>query len=556
MGADTKTKATGVEIKRFFHLLKPERKEIRLIFLFAVVTGSMSLALPLAVNSFVNTLGFGIQTLPFVQMLLVILMVLLVALTISATLKVAQYYVMEIIQRRLYVRLCADLAARLPKIKPSAYGHHSGPELVNRFFEILFIQKSSAALFLEGLNLLLNTVVGAFILSFYHPFLLVFVVGMTFALLAIVFLGGRRGTTTAIGESDAKYNTVAWIEQLAAMPRMLKYQPAKCYAIERTDQVAGNYLAARKQHFKILIRQISFLVSIEVIGAVALLGIGGNLVLSQQLTLGQLVAAELILATILASIAKLGKQFEAWYDTVAGMNKLGYLIDLEPQRQDGDAEWFDQDDNILIATENLKISFDNGVSPFSPLTFTVKKGQKFGVFAKAGSGLTSLLEVIIGIGAPHTGIIKINGRRLESWNLDALQSEIMLVRPRQIFEGTILENLTFNRTDISKQDIDRVLKVLGLTRFLECKEKGLNTLLLQDGRNISTGESARLVLARAILQRPRIVLIDDVLEVFAADERLRIAKFLAEQPWTMLLGSQDPDILNICDDIVELHTPA
>ncbi len=542
-------------IKRFFQLIRPEASEIRLIFLFSLVTGAFSLALPLAVNSFVNTLGFGIQTMPFMQMLAVLLVVLLAALGFSGVLRIAQYFIIEIIQRRLFVRLASDLAERLPRVNPITYGKHDGPELVNRFFEITLIQKTTSVLFLQGLNLLLSATVGVIVLSFYHPFLLAFVIVTAGVLAAIIFLGGRRGVPTAIDESDAKYGVIAWIEQLASFPRMFKFDAAKKYAIDRTDKSVERYLEARRSHFRILIRQIGMLISVEILASVALLGIGGSLVLSQQLTLGQLVAAELILATILSSIAKLGKQFEAWYDTMAAMNKLGYLIDLKPEPNEGDLEPFSPDAASAVEAHGICYRFKDGTLPFEPVSLKVPCGAKHAIFAKDGSGQSTCFELLSGMRPPEDGAVHIGGRRLATWHPQQLHSELMLLRDVQIFEGTLRENLCFGREDISGHDIERCLRLTGLTRFLTTHPKGLQTEIMNQGKNLSSGERIRLLVSRALLQQPSILMVDDTLEKLAPEDRLELAQLLCAHDWTLIIGTQDPAVHALCSGITELNAP-
>lgn len=543
-------------IKRFFDLIRPEGPEIRLIFLFSVVTGAFSLALPLAVNSFVNTLGFGIQTVPFMQMLAVLLVVLLAALGFSGVLRVAQHFIVEIIQRRLFVRLASDLANRLPRVNPVAYGKHDGPELVNRFFEITLVQKTTSVLFLQGLNLLLSATVGVIVLSFYHPFLLAFVIVTALVLAGIIFLGGRRGIPTAIEESDAKYGVIAWVEQLANFPRLFKFDAAKRYAVSRTDKAVGRYLDARRSHFRILVRQIGMLISVEILASVALLGIGGSLVLSQQLTLGQLVAAELILATILSSIAKLGKQFEAWYDTMAAMNKLGYLIDLKPEPDEGDQDPLNLEADFAIEAKALTYRFDDGIELFDPVSLGVPCGAKHAIRALDGTGQSTLFELISGMRPPESGLVQLGGRRLATWHPQRLHKELMLVRDVQIFEGTVRENLCLGNEDISGHDIELALRKTGLTHFLNSHPLGLQTPLMNQGKNLSSGERIRLLVARALLQKPQILLIDDTLEKLSPGDRLELAQVLCEQDWTLLIGTQDPAVHQLCSGLTEIKAPA
>ena len=204
------------------------------------------------------------------------------------------------------------------------------------FADLCFAVAPGGALLLTGVNLVLSTIIGLTVLAFYHQFLLAFSIVLVTALAAIVFLLGRRALGTSIAESKRKYEVVDWLEELARHPRVFKGPGGLELATTRADGLVRSYLDARRAHFRILLRQISSLLALEVVAATLLLVVGGWLVLDQQLTLGQLVASEIIVSAIVASISKLGKQFEAWYDAVAAVDKLGHLVDLPLERAGGE----------------------------------------------------------------------------------------------------------------------------------------------------------------------------------------------------------------------------
>ena len=325
------TGAVGEPIKpfrRFLAMLKPEASDIRTIVVFSIVIGLLSLTTPLAVEAVVNTIAFG----RYLQPLIVLSLIVLTFLGFRAGLNILMTVVTEIIQRKLFVRTVEDLSYRLTRVPLAVWKKHHGPELVNRFFDIVSVQKITSKLLLETLMLSLQTVIGLTVLAFYHPFLLGYDIGLLAMMTLVLLFIGRGAVKTATRESQLKYETAAWLQEIVRHPSTFKFNGGLGFAINRADELAANYVNHRQKHFKILIRQISFAMIMQVVAATILLALGGFLVIDGQMTLGQLVAAELIVAVILGSFAKLGKDLESFYDLMASVDKLGSLFDLPVER--------------------------------------------------------------------------------------------------------------------------------------------------------------------------------------------------------------------------------
>jgi ABC-type multidrug transport system fused ATPase/permease subunit len=202
--------------------MRPEAPELWTIATFSAITGLLYLALPLAVNTFVSNLSFGTRSGPFMQGLVAIATVLLLCLAVAAALRGLQHAVAEVIQRRIFVRLGTDLAHRLPNVDLESLDGVHAPELVNRFLDVVTVQKSASMLLLTGINLVLSAAIGLTVLAFYHPFLLAFSLLLVGAVALIIFVGGRRAVNTSIRESRRKYEVVDWLEELARHPRVFK----------------------------------------------------------------------------------------------------------------------------------------------------------------------------------------------------------------------------------------------------------------------------------------------------------------------------------------------
>ena len=319
-------------LRRLLRFLQPDRSDLASVVVFAIATGVLLLATPIAVQALVNFVALG----GALQPLVAVALLLFLGLALAGVLVGVQTWIVEILQRRIFVRAVADLSARLPRVRLDAYDKSYGPELVNRFLDVITIQKVSANLLLDGLQVVLSIFVGLAVLAFYHPILFAFDVLLLVAIVLIVLGPLQRGIRTASDESKAKYAMVGWLEELARNPLLFKSGGAQAWAFERSDLLAGNYLRARRGHFRIVFGQVVSALVLQVVASTALLTIGGLLVMQGSLTLGQLVAAELIVTVVVNAVAKMGKHVEGFYDLMAAVGKVGVLLDLpiEPRGEE------------------------------------------------------------------------------------------------------------------------------------------------------------------------------------------------------------------------------
>jgi len=318
-------------LARLRAMLSGERRTLWVAVVYSIVIGLLTLVLPVAVQSLVNTVAFASALQPLVVLTLFVLL----ALAFSTVMNWSRAGVVEIVQRSIFARVATDVTWRLVRVRAEAFDRYYGPELVNRFFDTVTVQKSAALLLIDGLSIVMQTVIGMVLLAVYHPWLLAFDLLLIVAMVIIVFALGHGAITTSIRESKAKYELEAWLEQIAAHLVTFKSAGGAEYAVHRSQRLLEDYLTYRDTHFKILIRQIVGSFALQATASAALLGIGGWLVINRQLTLGQLVAAELLVSAMLSAFTKFGKQLEVFYDLCAAIDKLGALIDLPLERSGG-----------------------------------------------------------------------------------------------------------------------------------------------------------------------------------------------------------------------------
>jgi putative ABC transport system ATP-binding protein len=537
--------------RRFFRLLGAERQDIITLLIFSVVSGILYLAAPLAVDAVVSNLAFGGQARPYVQAIVILALALLGALGLQAVIRGFQYYISDIIQRRIFVRTTADLAYRLPRVKAQSLDEVHAPELVNRFLDVVTVQKSTAMLLLDGVNLIFSSLIGMVLLALYHPLMLMFVV-ILLALIALsMWLLGKGAVASSIAESRVKYDVVNWFEEIAAFPFAFKGPGGYQMAYDRANLLATEYLACRGAHFRIVMRQIAALLVLSVVAAAVLLILGGWLVVSQQITLGQLVASELIMGTMVTAMAKMGKKLDAWYDAMAAMDKLGHIFDLEIEREDG-GQPAKREGGAAVRASELSFGYQGPL--YANKSFTVNPGTRAAIVGPHGSGVSSLLDILFGLRQPTEGHVSIDELDLRSWYLEALRESVMLLRRNEIVHGTVIENLRLGRVDIGLDEIRAALERVGLLDVLLHLPEGLNLRLKIGGAPLSGNQRTRLLFARALVQRPRLLLVDELFDGLD-DESFNILENAIFDPsltWTVILATRDHDVTKRCDQIIEL----
>ncbi|WP_291989006.1 ATP-binding cassette domain-containing protein [Luteitalea sp.] len=532
-------------------LLEAERRTLWVAVIYSVVIALLALVVPIAVQSLVNTIAFG----SVLQPLVVLTLVVFVALGFSTVMNALRAGVVEIIQRSIFARVATDVTWRLLRVRVSAFDRYHGPELVNRFFDTITIQKSAALLLIDGLSILMQTVIGMVLLALYHPWLLAFDVLLVVAMGVIIFVLGRGALATSMNESKAKYALVAWLEQLAAHLVTFKSAGAADYAVERSHRLLEDYLAYRKKHFRILVRQIVGSFALQAVASSALLGIGGWLVINRQLTLGQLVASELIVAGMLSAFTKFGKQLEVFYDLCAAIDKLGVLVDLPLERMGGAAETASSSP-MTVSLRDVQVKYDDGTrAALAIRSWDIPAGARVGVTGPNGAGKSTLADLMFGLREQVTGSIRIDGIDVRSLPLRSLRRDVALVRAVELFPGTVLENLQLGRDDLSYADVSRALEDVGLLEELLALPKGLDTELHPHGRPLSYRQACRLMVARAIVGRPRLIIIDGALDQIDRredDQRLVSVLFADSAPWTLVCVTDRPDLLAACSRVVLL----
>jgi putative ABC transport system ATP-binding protein len=542
------TSSRPAPLRRTRQLLALDRQDILVIVIYGIALGLLSLAVPIAVQSLVNTVAFG----SLIQPLIVLTVLLAIALIASAVLRALQVRIAEMLQRRLFVRIVAEIGGRLPRVSANALRAANGPELLNRFFDVFTTQKSVASLLLGGTDALLIALVGMVVLAFYHPLLLAFDIVLIIGAVMVLVPLGRGGTKTSVDESKAKYAVAGWLEEIARHPLSFKLAGGAEFAKRRVEELARSYLDKRDQHFKVVFRQLIGALTIEVMASVALLALGGLLVIERQLSIGQLVAAELIVTAVVASIAKLGGKVEIFYDLVAAVDKLGEILDLPLERATGESTPPESEARGHLCVRGLEVETSPPSREAFRISFDLRPGRWLAVTGKPERATSTLVDAIFGLNPARTGLVEIDGHDARDLNLREVRSRIALVREMEILPGCIADNLRAANPELTADQAWTVLRRVNLEEPIKSMSSGLQTELFTDGEPLSRSQSMALTIARALAGKPSVLVLDRTLDRFSPRERDQLLDALISEHLSVLLITDEPELMARADTHIQI----
>lgn len=536
--------------QRFLGILRLEKKDLLQVIYYAVFSGLISLTLPLGIQAIINLIqGAQISTSWIVLVILVTIGVVFVGI-----LQLMQMRIIETVQQRIFMRASFEFTYRFPKIKMNELRNYYPPELANRFFDVLTVQKGLAKLLIDVPAAVLQIVFALILLSFYHPFFIAF----GFLLLALIYIVFKftiqKGMDTSLAESKKKYMVAHWIQEVARAITSFKISGRTSLALEKNDKLVDGYLEARESHFRILIIQFIQMIGFKVVVTAGLLIIGGLLVLSQEMNIGQFVAAEIIILLVIASVEKLILGLESFYDVLTSLEKMGQVVDKKLEPQDGIK--VDKAKSLKIELDRVTYEVPDRALPIlNNLSITIEPSSRVLIKGPSGSGKSSLLRMISGIIQPTKGRIFVNDEALQNLHLNNYRSCLGLSLAEETpFEGSIKDNLTLTNTNITDEEINRAIEIVGLRSYLKETERGLDTIIYPEGKQMSFTVAKKIILARAILKKPKVLVLEEPLEHFEATEAIGIIKALTatENPWALIVASFNKDWTSECTDVITL----
>ena len=521
--------------KRLSDLLNLDKAEVTQLYIYAVFSGLIGLSLPLGIQSVIHFIQGGKITTSWI--LLVVFVI--IGVIITGILQILQLRITENIQQRIYTRYSFDFAFRFPRLNRMVLFDKNPREWMNRFFDIISLQKGIAKVLLELPSAALQIIFSLLVLSFYHPFYIAFSILLILVIYSVFKPIIRRGFETSLKESTHKYKTAHWLQEIARADWSFRLVPNGNHALKRLDQHAVEYLGARESHFKVLWKQYLWMIALKALIVAALLALGGFLVIDQQMNLGQFVAAEILILLILSAVEKIILLLETLYDVFTSLEKLGQVRDLPMAFEE---KYSDQAIESIFPMELLDKNNANNI------LLSLQKEERIHLKGKNSKQAISLMRELIDP--------TINEAHMPRWNFANPTPENMAAafcsigwfeKETHLFDGTVRENLLLGRENLGAKEIHEALEIVGMLDFIKRNELGYETPIFDKPKAISATEREKLLLARAIIHSPKILLLS--LHDLAVDEpeiQLMLQRILRKLPDLSLIVAAPFDLQLDC----------
>lgn len=537
-------------LKRFFNLLRLDKKDIVQIFSYAIFSGLISLSLPLGIQAIINFIQAGRISVSWI----VLVVLVVIGVIFAGILSLMQLRISENLQQKIFIRSAFEFAYRIPKLKFNEIHNSQTSELANRFFDTISIQKGTSKLLIDFSSAFLQIFFGIILLSLYHPFFILFGIFLAILLYLIFKFSYQSGLQTSLKESKSKYKVANWLLELAKNNFSFKNPNHLEFALEKNNSLVSNYLGYREKHFSVIKRQFSQLLIFKALITSSLLLIGGFLVINQQMNIGQFVAAEIIILLVINSVEKIILGLETFYDVLTSVEKIGQITDLELETETT-IENNSCFSNLSITLENVEFKFEfENENVLENIDLEINQGERIIIEGENGSGKTTLIRLLSGLLQPTKGHFIINDDTYNKVNINDYRKHFgSIIYGESLFEGTILDNITFNQK-IENSVLKWALDGVDLTSFIKTLPLGLQTPITSDGKQLSSSNMQKILIARSIINQPRILFFENALDKTDTETAKKIIDFLLhkDQKWTIIAVSKNAHFKEKCSRVITL----
>ncbi len=538
----------SINSNRFWKMLKPDKKEIYQVYTFALFKGLIALTIPLGIQTIINFIQGGNISTSWIMLSILIGL----GIALNGWFQLIQMRILENIQQHIFTRSAFDFVSRIPKIKSEELQNYYAPELMNRFFEVMTIQKSLPKTILHFSTAILQIFFGLMLLSLYHPFFIIFSIVLVLMVIGIISLTSKRAFQTSVEESKFKYKLVSWLEEMARSKTTFKIASQSELPVRKTDEKVTKYLLSREKHYSILKNQFGLLLAFKIIITLSLLLIGGLLVINQQMNIGQFVAAEIIILLIIDSSEKIITSLESVYDMFTSLDKLEQVYQFKLDTDTGTQELNTQQNNGLsIELVNIKFGYSENDFIIDDLSFKFLAGKKYCISGNNGSGKSTLMNLISGNLTPVSGNICINELPVQNYfKKDIARAISCALRDDTLFEGTIMDNITLGRPENTPDQINKVLEDVYLASFIKSLPNGIDTILDPMGKRLPHSINQKIILARCLAGFGCVNIIETNTDSIEKKEKTTIIDALFNNNKTVIISSNDEYIKSKCDFVI------
>ncbi len=535
---------------RLINLIKHFKKEVFYIYGYAFFIGLISLSLPLGMQAIVNFIMMGQLSTSWIMLVIM----LTVALILYSIFLISQVYIIESIRQKIFVSMAFEFIYRIPRFNKNSLINNSAPELTNRFFDVITIQKGLSKVLLDFSVNSLQIVVGLILLSFYHSFFLLFSL-LVIAIIYFVFkYFAPKGLKSSIDESTYKYELAHWMQETARNMDVHKINTNTDIHIHKADLLIQKYLYHHNEHFNILKNQYVLIAILKTIIISAVLITGSILVVNNQLNLGQFIASEILIFMVLASVEKLVYALDTVYDVLTALEKTGKIMDWPIEKEkEKEKTNIPKDELLSVKFKNVTIAVNKDLIQRN-LSFNFLPGDRIALCGHSGSGKSTLLNVLSTL-MPAKGDISYNNIAIEQLNFHCIRERTAYVfHNPKIFEGTFIENISLSNTNYDIDRIHKVCSIVKLNEYIKSFSEGYNTWLSLQRNYIPKNIQLKIELARVIYKNPKMVLFDSDLHYLKDDEKKEIIKYFADELKDAIIVFNTTSLytVNLCNKLIHL----
>jgi len=537
--------------KRLIRYITKEKKDVTNIYFYAILNGLVSLSIPLGIQSIVSfVMGATMATSIYILIFFVVIGTWLVG---YFRLKVIE--IIEKIQQKIYVEFSMAIAEKIPKLNLSYTRKYYLPELVNRFFDIQNLQKGVSKILLEIPTALIQIFFGILLLSFYHPWFLAFGALVVICVIIIFRYTMESGISSSIEESDKKYETAAWIEDIAGSVKTFKMHSESGTHIKGTDDRVVEYLDHRTSHFKVLVFQYKTIIAFKVIITLAMLAIGTYLLINQKLNIGAFIATEIVVLSIMAAVEKLIVSLESYYDLIASFAKLSKITDLKEEKN-GEIILSQKEKGTEIEFKNVNFSFNDSLPILSDLNFKIKENSITVLTGKLGTGKSLLLNMIAGFFEPSSGTILFDKIPLQNIDKQKMRNSIGLhLENMKVIQGNVKENILLGNIESTTEDIIELSEHIGIEDISSIFSSGFLTEISETDSEITFSSKKKILLLRTLLGEKRLIILENPFAGLQQENQDKMMQYLQKKKenTTIILVSQNENLLEIADQHIHME---
>ncbi len=536
-------------IKRIWKLVREEKSDITAIYFFAILSGLIQLSIPLGIQAIIGfVLGGSLSA-----SIILLVSVIVTGVLFTGIMQLNQMKIIEKIQQKIFVKYAYSFSDRIPKLDLRKTDTIYLPELVNRFFDTVSLQKSISKILLDMPIAMIQILFGLILLTLYHPFFILFGIFILTLLIIILYLTGPGGLKSSLEESTHKYALAGWFEEMARLVNNFKFSSSNGLHIKKANEKTIKYLHARTDHFNVLMFQFKTLIAFKVTITASLLIVGIFLLLDQKINIGQFVAAEIIIITVINSIEKIIINLDSVYDVLTSVEKIGTLLDKSIE-ESGTFQ-IKKKEGISIQTQSLSFSYGEEKNLLHNLNLTIPAGNKVAIKGKDGSGKSTLLKLLSGIYSDFEGGILLNEIPIGNYEKIELRSRIGILLPYEnIFNGTLWENITLGADHADPTYIQTLCNKIGLHTFLATLPLGFDTQLISTGKRLPKNVIQKILLLRSIAHKPGLVILEEPWQGLEEDQKWMMQKMLFDlTDTTVITATNDNQFTDQCDDVIDLE---